>query len=140
VSAFAVSIQAQIIYLLDVLKRELGLIYVFISHDVSVIGYVSDRLAVMYLGEIVEIGAVRILLETPRHPYTQALPSAVPRMDEDAKADRIRVTGDLPSPINPPSGCKFHTRCPMAQEICRQTQPAHKLMADGVRVACHLIE
>ena len=124
-SALDVSIQAQIVYLLDILKRELGLIYVFISHDVSVIGYVSNRLAVMYLGEIVEIGAV---------------PSAVPRMHEDAKADRIRVTGDLPSPIDPPSGCKFHTRCPMAQEICRQSQPAHKLMADGVRVACHLIE
>lgn len=116
------------------------LTYLFISHDISVIGYVSDRLAVMCLGEIVETGPVRSVLETPRHPYTQALLSAVPRIDAVAKADRIRLTGDLPSPIDPPSGCKFHTRCPWAQDVCQQEKPVHNLLADGVRVACHLVE
>jgi oligopeptide/dipeptide ABC transporter ATP-binding protein len=140
VSALDVSIQAQIIELLDDLKRELGLTYLFISHDIAVIGYVSDWLAVMYLGEIVETGPVRTVLEAPRHPYTQALLSAVPRIDGDAKVDRVRLTGDLPSPINPPSGCKFHTRCPLAMEICRKEKPVHKSLADGVRVACHLVE
>lgn len=94
----------------------------------------------MYLGKIIEIGPLRIVLETPRHPYTQALLSAAPRMDADAKADRIRLTGDLLSPIDPPSGCKFHTRCPVAKDICRRNKPAHKLLADGLRAACHLIE
>ena len=140
VSALDVSIQAQVIELLDDLKRELGLTYLFISHDISVIGYVSDRLAVMYLGEIVETGPVRTVLEAPRHPYTQALLSAVPRIDGGGKAERVRLTGDLPSPIDPPSGCKFHTRCPMAMDICRRDKPAHRTLADGVRVACHLLE
>lgn len=140
VSALDVSIQAQIIELLDELKRELGLTYLFISHDISVIGYVSDRLAVMYLGEIVETGPVRAVLETPRHPYTQALLSAVPRFDTDTKADRVRLTGDLPSPIDPPPGCRFNTRCPLARDICRRQKPAHKLLAGGVRAACHLLQ
>jgi oligopeptide/dipeptide ABC transporter ATP-binding protein len=140
VSALDVSIQAQIIELLADLKRELGLTYLFISHDISVIGYVSDRLAVMYLGEIVETGPVRTVLKAPRHPYTQALLSAVPRVDEGPKVDRVRLTGDLPSPIDPPSGCKFHTRCPLAIETCREEKPLHKSLAGGVRVAFHLVE
>jgi oligopeptide/dipeptide ABC transporter ATP-binding protein len=140
VSALDVSIQAQIIELLDDLKRELGLTYLFISHDISVIGYVSDRLAVMYLGGIVETGPARTVLEAPRHPYTQALLSAVPRIDADAGVERVRLTGDLPSPIDPPPGCKFHTRCPLATAACRRKKPVHKSMADGVSVACHLVE
>ena len=140
VSALDVSIQAQIIELLDELKRELGLTYLFISHDISVIGYVSDRLAVMYLGEIVETGPVRAVLETPQHPYTQALLSAVPRFNAQKKLDRVRLTGDLPSPIDPPPGCRFNTRCPLAKDICRQEKPAHKLVAGGVRAACHLLQ
>lgn len=140
VSALDVSIQAQIIELLDDLKRELGLTYLFISHDISVIGYVSDRLAVMYLGEIVETGPVRSVLEAPRHPYTQALLSAVPRIDAGAKAERVRLTGDLPSPIDPPPGCKFHARCPLAMDVCRREKPAHKMLTGGVRAACHLLE
>lgn len=140
VSALDVSIQAQIIELLDELKRELGLTYLFISHDISVIGYVSDRLAVMYLGEIVEYGPSRSVLENPRHPYTQALLSAVPRIDTDGKAERVRLTGDLPSPINPPTGCKFHTRCPQATDLCSKDNPTTRFLADDVSVTCHLVE
>lgn len=140
VSALDVSIQAQIIELLDKLKRELNLTYLFISHDISVIGYVSDRLAVMYLGEIVETGPVRTVLDAPKHPYTQALLSAVPRVDGPARSERVRLTGDLPSPIDPPRGCKFHTRCPWAVDACRRTPPMQKTVAGDVRVACHLVE
>ncbi|GAB4375272.1 MAG: dipeptide ABC transporter ATP-binding protein [Kiloniellaceae bacterium] len=141
VSALDVSIQAQIIELLDELKRELGLTYLFISHDIAVIGYVSDRVAVMYLGEVVEEGPTRALLSGPRHPYTQALLSAVPRVEHAAAGhERIRLTGDLPSPIDPPPGCKFHTRCPYATEICRTTPPARKQVGADHLAACHLIE
>jgi oligopeptide/dipeptide ABC transporter ATP-binding protein len=139
VSALDVSIQAQIIDLLDELKRELGLTYLFISHDISVIGYVSDRLAVMYLGEIVETGPVQTILEAQRHPYTQALLSAVPRVDAAARTERLRLSGDLPSPIDPPPGCKFHTRCPKAMAQCRGVKPKHRELAGGVSVACHLV-
>jgi oligopeptide/dipeptide ABC transporter ATP-binding protein len=139
VSALDVSIQAQIIELLNELKRELGLTYLFISHDISVIGYVSDRLAVMYLGEVVEEGPTRDVLADPRHPYTQALLSAVPRVEHARSGhDRIRLTGDLPSPIDPPAGCKFHTRCPHATEVCRGTRPERRQVADDHAVACHL--
>ena len=140
VSALDVSVQAQIIELLDELKRELGLTYLFISHDISVIGYVSDRLAVMYLGEIVETGPVGAILNGPRHPYTQALLSAVPRVDASTMSDRVRLSGDLPSPINPPTGCKFHTRCPLARDECRQRKPEHRSFDGGISVACHLVE
>jgi oligopeptide/dipeptide ABC transporter ATP-binding protein len=138
VSALDVSIQAQIIQLLGDLKRELGLTYLFISHDISVIGYVSDRVAVMYLGEIVEMGPVRRILEEPRHPYTQALLSSVPRVDQIGKHERIRLQGDLPSPLNPPSGCKFHTRCPYATDQCREMTPEPVGDGNGGMVACHL--
>jgi len=141
VSALDVSIQAQIIELLDDLKRELGLTYLFISHDISVIGYVSDRIAVMYLGEMVEQGPTRAVLNSPRHPYTQALLSAVPRIEHTTSGhERIRLTGDLPSPIDPPAGCKFHTRCPHAMDVCRKVQPERKAVSADHMAACHLIE
>ncbi|WP_404379644.1 ABC transporter ATP-binding protein [Caenispirillum salinarum] len=140
VSALDVSIQAQIIQLLAELKRELGLTYMFISHDIAVIGYVADRTAVMYLGEVVETGRTRDILAEPRHPYTQALLSAAPRLDEPGKPARIKLTGDLPSPLNPPPGCKFHTRCPHAMDICRKVAPAPVTDAQGHMAACHLID
>jgi oligopeptide/dipeptide ABC transporter ATP-binding protein len=138
VSALDVSIQAQIIQLLADLKRELGLTYLFISHDIAVIGYVSDRIAVMYLGEFVETGPVRSILEAPKHPYTQALLSAVPRVDAGGAAARILLTGDLPSPLDPPVGCKFHTRCPYATDLCKQRAPAPVAAAPDHVVSCHL--
>jgi oligopeptide/dipeptide ABC transporter ATP-binding protein len=140
VSALDVSIQAQIIKLLEDLKRERGLTYIFISHDISVIGYVSNRVAVMYLGEIVEIGPVRQVLDQPRHPYTEALISAVPRVDAPGGRERIRLAGDLPSPLDPPAGCTFHTRCPRAMEVCRRVAPGETTLAPGHVVRCHLYE
>jgi oligopeptide/dipeptide ABC transporter ATP-binding protein len=141
VSALDVSIQAQIIALLLELKRELGLTYLFISHDISVIGYLSDRVAVMYLGEIVESGPVDAVLARPRHPYTQSLMSAVPEVDSVGKRGRVRLMGDLPSPLNPPSGCRFHTRCPLAVERCRSVAPVTETVAEtatGAHIAaCH---
>jgi peptide/nickel transport system ATP-binding protein len=138
VSALDVSIQAQIIQLLADLKRELGLTYLFISHDIAVIGYVSDRIAVMYLGEFVETGPVRRILESPKHPYTQALLSAVPRVDAVEAPARIPLTGDLPSPLDPPTGCKFHTRCPHATDLCRREAPPPVAVAPDHVVSCHL--
>ena len=139
VSALDVSIQAQIIQLLNELKHELGLTYLFISHDISVIGYVSDRIAVMYLGEVVEIGPTKEILENPKHPYTQALLSAVPRVDGTGSGERVMLTGDLPSPINPPAGCKFHTRCPYAKQECQIKKPLHQKLQNEISVACHLV-
>ncbi|OYX40689.1 MAG: peptide ABC transporter ATP-binding protein [Rhodobacterales bacterium 32-67-9] len=137
VSALDVSIQAQIIELLLNLKSELGLTYLFISHDISVIGYLSDRVAVMYLGEIVEMGPVDAVLSRPRHPYTQSLMSAVPEVDVHAQKSRVRLTGDLPSPLNPPSGCKFHTRCPLAIDICKVKAPVTETVGEAHTAACH---
>ncbi len=137
VSALDVSIQAQIIQLLQDLKREFALTYLFISHDISVIGYLADRVAVMYLGEIVEQGPVEAVLSRPRHPYTQSLLSAVPKVEATARTDRVRLTGDLPSPLNPPSGCKFHTRCPLAIDICRRSAPHRETVGQGHDAACH---
>ena len=138
VSALDVSIQAQIIELLADLKRELGLTYLFISHDLSVIGYVADRIVVMYLGEVVETGTTDQLLEEPHHPYTQALLSAIPRLGADERRTRIKLRGDLPSPLQPPSGCKFHTRCPKVMDICRRVEPRTLTVAAEHTVACHL--
>ena len=138
VSALDVSIQAQIIELLDDLKRELGLTYLFISHDLSVIGYVADRIVVMYLGEVVETGTTDQLLDEPHHPYTQALLSAVPKLTADERHTRIKLRGDLPSPLSPPTGCKFHTRCPKAMDICRRVDPRTLTVAAEHTVACHL--
>jgi oligopeptide/dipeptide ABC transporter ATP-binding protein len=137
VSALDVSIQAQIIELLRALRREFQLTCLFISHDLAVVGYLSDRIAVMYLGEIVEIADTARLIASPAHPYTQALMSAVPRID-GAGAGRIRLSGELPSPLDPPRGCKFHTRCPSAMEICRRTAPKPITLAKGHVVSCHL--
>ena len=138
VSALDVSIQAQIIELLHELKRELGLTYLFISHDLSVIGYVADRIVVMYLGEVVETGTTDQLLDEPHHPYTQALLSAIPQLDAGEPHTRIKLRGDLPSPLSPPTGCKFHTRCPRAMDVCRRIEPHNVTLAAEHTVACHL--
>ena len=140
VSALDVSIQAQIVDLLDELRTDLNLTYLFISHDISVIGYVSDRVAVMYLGRIVEEGSRADVLERPRHPYTRALLSSVPRVERTDKGHpaRVRLEGDLPSPIDPPGGCAFHTRCPLATDQCRQSRPDLIGPRGGHAVACHL--
>lgn len=140
VSALDVSVQAQIINLLQRLQRDMGASYVFISHDLSVIGYLADRIAVMYLGEIVEIAPKSVLWKRPLHPYTQALFSAIslPLPPSVARRERVVIRGDIPSPINPPQGCRFRSRCPVAMKICGEIAPKLSDAGDGARVACHL--
>ncbi|MGE7273094.1 ABC transporter ATP-binding protein [Brevibacillus panacihumi] len=138
VSALDVSIQAQILNLLQDLQEELGLTYLFISHDLGVIKHISDRIAVMYLGRIVEIADKRRLFEQPMHPYTQALMSAVPIPNPNQKKERIVLGGDVPSPANPPAGCAFHPRCAQAMEICRRVRPEELEIEREHFVACHL--
>lgn len=140
VSALDVSIQAQIINLMKELQAKRGISYLFISHDLSVVKYISDVIGVMYLGNLVEMASKDELFDNPLHPYTQALLSAVPVPDPDFKINRTILEGDLPSPANPPVGCKFNTRCPKCMDICKKEQPELKLKSNGHKIACHLYD
>ena len=139
VSALDVSIQAQIINLLKQLQREMNLAYVFISHDLSVVKFISDKIGVMYLGGMMEFGTKEDIFNNPLHPYTKALFSAVPNPDPTNKMERIKLEGDIPSPANPPKGCRFHTRCPYAKEICKHIPPEYRECEPGHFAACHLL-
>ena len=137
VSALDVSIQAQVLNLLQQLKDELGLTYLFIAHDLSVVEHMCDRIAVMYVGRLVEIAESETLLRQPLHPYSEALVSAIPSADPDIKLDRIILEGDIPSPANPPPGCVFHPRCVYVQELCEQEEPLLEEISPGHFVSCH---
>lgn len=138
VSALDVSVQAQVLNLLKDLQEEYGLTYLFISHDLSVVEHLSNNVAVMYLGEIVEKAPRDVIFNQPKHPYTQALLSSVPTPDPNSDKERIVLKGEIPSASNPPSGCKFHTRCPFAMDICKRVAPEMQTLENGTRTACHL--
>jgi oligopeptide/dipeptide ABC transporter ATP-binding protein len=140
VSALDVSIQSQVLNLLQDLQEQYGLTYLFISHDLSVVEHISDRIGVMYLGTLVETADKDTLYDNPLHPYTQALLSSVPVPDPSQKKARIILKGDLPSPVDPPTGCRFHTRCPSCMEICKQHEPVFREVEPGHQVACHLYD
>jgi peptide/nickel transport system ATP-binding protein len=137
VSALDVSIQAQVLNLLKELQGEFNLTYVFVAHDLSVVEYISDRVAVMYVGKIVELAPTQKLFTTPRHPYTEALLSAVPKPTPSTSFNDLRLEGEVPNPANPPTGCRFHTRCRYAKDVCRQTEPPLVEVDDGQFAACH---
>jgi oligopeptide transport system ATP-binding protein len=139
VAALDVSIQAQILNLLTDLQKDFGLTYLFIAHDLSVVQYISKRIGVMYLGQMVELSESDRLYENPLHPYTKALLSAIPVADPFVKKERIHLQGELPSPVNPPSGCRFHTRCPLATDECRSKTPVFREVEAGHYVACHVV-
>ncbi len=138
VSALDVSIQAQIINLLQDLQEQLQLTYFFIAHDLRVVEHISQRVAIMYLGKIVELASRDDIYSNPRHPYTRALLSAIPQIDAGARVERIKLAGEVPSPVNPPAGCSFHPRCPYAKDICKQVEPSLTAGHGGHAVACHV--
>jgi oligopeptide/dipeptide ABC transporter ATP-binding protein len=139
VSALDVSVQAQVINLLQDIQRDRGLAYLFISHDLAVVEHLCQRIVVMYLGRVVESGPAHSIGRNPQHPYTQVLLSAVPTVNPSAKRDRILLSGDVPSPIHPPSGCPFHPRCPVAESRCRTERPEFRTVAHGHEVACNRV-
>jgi oligopeptide/dipeptide ABC transporter ATP-binding protein len=139
VSALDVSVQAQVINLLQDIQRDRGLAYLFISHDLAVVEHLCQRIVVMYLGRVVESGPAHSIGHNPQHPYTQVLLSAVPTVNPSAKRDRILLSGDVPSPIHPPSGCPFHPRCPVAESRCRTERPEFRTVAHGHQAACHRV-
>jgi oligopeptide transport system ATP-binding protein len=138
VSALDVSVQAQIINLLQDLQEERGVAYLFVAHDLAIVEHISQRIMVMYLGKIVESGAAKAVVRSPKHPYTQALISAVPVVDPDTRRSRIVLAGEMPSPIDPPSGCPFHPRCPIAEARCQMEVPHLRQLVNGSWAACHL--
>ncbi|QLB12505.1 dipeptide transport system ATP-binding protein [Bisgaardia hudsonensis] len=140
VSALDVSVRAQVLNLMMDLQEEMGLSYVFISHDLSVVEHIADEVMVMYLGRCVEQGETKTIFSNPRHPYTQALLSATPRLEKEHRRERIKLVGELPSPLNPPKGCAFNARCRFATERCQQERPELKTYEDGTKIACFIVE